>query len=238
MSIQTAVVFAGGLGTRLSTISSGIPKVLMEIEGKPFIYWKVRQLLNQGIDEIFLLTGLGHLEVEEYLYSSEYKRFITCIKDPTENCGTGAAFDAIRSNLNKTFVVTYGDSLMNMNLAELEDTYAKSDLPVLAVTKELDSNMKFNAKLEQKMIKAYRKQDPDTNSNCIDYGYFVSSIENIPQFSIDVIQQKYDFDLVFDYLSKTNNLSGYLTKEKYFEIGTPHSFESTKKRWKQIKFLQ
>ena len=41
-----AVILAGGMGTRLREVISDRPKVLAELNGKPFIFYILDQLLN------------------------------------------------------------------------------------------------------------------------------------------------------------------------------------------------
>ena len=48
-----AVILAGGFGTRLrSVIGDDIPKPMALIAGKPFLEHQVRQLKDQGLEDI------------------------------------------------------------------------------------------------------------------------------------------------------------------------------------------
>ena len=51
------VILCGGKGTRLKTISKGLPKVLIPINKRPFIYFLLDTLINNGFKKIFLLTA-------------------------------------------------------------------------------------------------------------------------------------------------------------------------------------
>lgn len=60
-STITAVILAGGLGTRLRSVVSDRPKVLAEVGGRPFIVYLLDQIAAAGIEELVLCTGyLGH----------------------------------------------------------------------------------------------------------------------------------------------------------------------------------
>ena len=53
----TAVILAGGLGTRLRSTIPDLPKALAKVDGRPFITYIFDQLHETGIKEIVLCTG-------------------------------------------------------------------------------------------------------------------------------------------------------------------------------------
>jgi hypothetical protein len=53
----TAVIFAGGLGTRLRSVVADRPKILAPICGKPFLSYILDQLMEIGIQYTALCTG-------------------------------------------------------------------------------------------------------------------------------------------------------------------------------------
>ena len=58
-SIKEAIVLAGGLGTRLSSVVPGRQKVVAPILVEPFLARVLRKLYIEGIDRVIL--ALGHL---------------------------------------------------------------------------------------------------------------------------------------------------------------------------------
>ena len=55
--MTSALVLAGGLGTRLRSHLPDIPKVLAPIHNKPFLYYILDQLCTSGYTSINLLAG-------------------------------------------------------------------------------------------------------------------------------------------------------------------------------------
>lgn len=53
----TAVILAGGRGTRIEHLLLGLPKAMAPIHGRPFLEWSLRYLARNGIDRIVLSTG-------------------------------------------------------------------------------------------------------------------------------------------------------------------------------------
>ena len=55
--IRQAVIMAGGLGSRLGSMTKDMPKGFIEIDGMPIIEQSVRKLIANGIEEIIIGTG-------------------------------------------------------------------------------------------------------------------------------------------------------------------------------------
>ena len=54
-----AAILAGGKGTRLASVSGGLPKPLVPVGGIPIVERHIALLTNYGVQEIFLTTGYG-----------------------------------------------------------------------------------------------------------------------------------------------------------------------------------
>jgi NDP-sugar pyrophosphorylase family protein len=65
MMNKHCVVLAGGLGTRLFEITKGrIAKAMIEIDGKPFLDYKIESLIRMGFQSIDLLVGEHGEQIE------------------------------------------------------------------------------------------------------------------------------------------------------------------------------
>ena len=75
-TVQTAVILAAGLGSRLKDRTACMPKGFLEIEGKSLIERSVGHLLQAGIKSI--LIGTGHVAEHYHAFASRYPQ-ISCI---------------------------------------------------------------------------------------------------------------------------------------------------------------
>lgn len=60
------VIIAAGSGERLSSVSGGKPKTLIDINGKPIIQWIIDDLRSVGAREFILVVGYEHEMIREY----------------------------------------------------------------------------------------------------------------------------------------------------------------------------
>src|SRR5438876_1839782 len=57
---NTAIVLAGGLGTRLRSVVSDVPKSMASIAGRPFLEYLLDYWIGQGIRRFVLSVGYQH----------------------------------------------------------------------------------------------------------------------------------------------------------------------------------
>jgi len=55
--IPEAIVLAGGLGTRLKPVVSGLPKSLAPVAGRPFLAYLLDHSLKQGLSKFIFALG-------------------------------------------------------------------------------------------------------------------------------------------------------------------------------------
>ncbi|MCS7082753.1 MAG: nucleotidyltransferase family protein [Bacteroidetes bacterium] len=117
----SAIVLAGGLGTRLRSVLGGRPKVLAPIAGRPFLDYLLRHLRAQGVRRVFLSTGFGAEQLEAFVGDgSAWGLSLTSIRDP-EPLGTGGAIAHVFSripDLRRSFVLN-GDTFFTGSLRRL-----------------------------------------------------------------------------------------------------------------------
>src|SRR5688572_21172560 len=94
--ISTAVILAGGFGTRLQSVVNDVPKPMAPINGVPFLNFQLKYLQHYGVTKVIL--SVGHLAdvVMEY-YKKRFENIEIEYAVEKSPLGTGgatlAAFD-------------------------------------------------------------------------------------------------------------------------------------------------
>lgn len=121
-TVTQCAILVGGLGTRLGSLTSALPKPLMTCGDRPFLAWLMREMQRYGVTDFLLLAG--HL-------SDEIERVVddlrNCLPKPARivlsvephRAGTGGAIYHARAHLQERFLLCNGDSLFDCNLAAL-----------------------------------------------------------------------------------------------------------------------
>ena len=142
------VLFAGGFGTRLSEETSSIPKPMVEIGGKPILWHIMKIYSHYGYNDFVVCLGYKGYVVKEwfanyFLHTSDVTFDIQNNKmeihnvtaEPWKvtlvetglNTMTGGRLKKVQKYIgNEQFMLTYGDGVSDVNIAELVRHHEKS----------------------------------------------------------------------------------------------------------------
>ena len=175
--LNQAVIFCGGFGKRLMPITKKIPKPMVNVNGKPFLFHLIQQCKNNGIKKILLLCGYKSDIIQKY-FGSGKKMGITIQYhiNPPEIETYKRIYDA-RSFLEKEFLLLYSDNYCSLNLHDLFFNYnkLKSKL-IISVCKKRKGNIivdKKNKKISKYFFTKNKKAD------FVDIGYMIVNKENL-----------------------------------------------------------
>lgn len=114
----TAVILAGGKGTRIAGLFPGIPKPMIPVAGQPFLHWVVRWLDQRGIGDIVL--SIGHLAgaIEQWAAGRPHGIALRIIAE-AQPLGTGGAVVSSLDACRDWVLVLNGDSLVEVDLAAM-----------------------------------------------------------------------------------------------------------------------
>lgn len=113
------VILAGGLGTRLRSVFADRPKVLVPINGVPFLRHYLDWLRGFGARRVIL--SLGHMAgmVQDYVRSETWPAMEIETFVESSPLGTGGAVRAVLPLMRtETALVANGDSLVRADLGE------------------------------------------------------------------------------------------------------------------------
>lgn len=124
-----AMVFAAGLGTRLQPLTNNIPKALVEVDGKPLLYYAILKLKTAGFKSIVVNVHHFAPSIVKYLSDNENFGIEIKISDETNNLlDTGGGLFNARDFLRtkEPFLVYNVDVLSDVNLQDLINAHLKS----------------------------------------------------------------------------------------------------------------
>lgn len=120
VNIDTAVILAGGLGTRLREVVAEVPKPMAPINGHPFLEYQMQFWLKQGIRHFILSVGYKHEIISSY-FGSEY-RGVTIdyvIEDVPMGTGGGLLLSLKYLSNTNPFLLLNGDSFFDVSISDL-----------------------------------------------------------------------------------------------------------------------
>jgi len=113
------IVLAGGLGTRLRSVVSNLPKCMAPIAGNPFLYYIFKYLECQKIEHIILSVGHKYEAIEEWVQQNTWPVQISYAIEK-EPLGTGGAIKlALTQAKEEQVFVINGDTFFEVDLNAL-----------------------------------------------------------------------------------------------------------------------
>jgi D-glycero-D-manno-heptose 1,7-bisphosphate phosphatase len=220
------VIMAGGKGTRVSSITSDIPKPMIPICGKPILEHQIECLKKNGLREIIFVTG--HLGEHIKDYFGDGKRFGCSISyyNETEPLGTAGALYKLK-NLSDDFILINGDIIFDIDFHRMISFHREKNAHVtLAVhpnSHPYDSAVIFSNSNNQ-VTRWLNKEDERTYyKNQVNAGIHILSAEflkNCPQSNEKV---DLDRDMLKPSISG-GEIFAYSTPEYIKDMGTPERY--------------
>jgi glucose-1-phosphate cytidylyltransferase len=135
------VIFAGGMGTRISEESQLRPKPMIEIGNKPILWHIMKIYSSQGFNDFIICLGYKGYMIKEYFFNyflhnsdvtielkgnkvnvhnTNAEDFKVTLVDTGSETKTAGRLKKVRQHLEgEDFMLTYGDGVADIDLAAL-----------------------------------------------------------------------------------------------------------------------
>lgn len=125
MSME-AIVLAGGLGTRLRSVVTDLPKPMAPVAGRPFLAWLLDELDRSGFTKAILAVGYKHESIREH-FGDRHGKVKILYSIETEPLGTGGALKQALAMATATRVfVINGDTHVTLDYPAMEQAHEKA----------------------------------------------------------------------------------------------------------------
>jgi D-glycero-alpha-D-manno-heptose 1-phosphate guanylyltransferase len=226
MSI-TAVILAGGLGTRLRAVVNDLPKPMAPILGRPFLEYLIDYWITQGVTEFILSVGYKYQDIISH-FGNKYKeaKISYIIEETLLGTGGGVVMAARNMGLDKQFLMLNGDTFFKVDLAELWKFHnkKKSEL-TFSLFKNNDTSrymgMDINTDGSILLLKSVQQNE---NSYVNGGVYLIDS--NLFSEGKFIAGNKYSFesDIIPHFLTSNKRLYGIKFDSFFIDIGIPDDY--------------
>lgn len=223
------VIFAGGLGTRISEESHLKPKPMIEIGDKP-ILWHIMKIYSKyGFNDFIICLGYKGYVIKEYfmnyfmhnsdvtidlknnkidIHETKTENFRVTLVDTGLNTKTAGRLKQIQKHLgNEEFMLTYGDGVADINLNSLL-AFHKSHGKIATMT-VVQPEGKFGAlEFDKNDIITEFKEKPQGDGHWINGGFFVLKPEIFSYLNDNADEQMWE-DEPLSMLTQNKELAAY-----------------------------
>jgi NDP-sugar pyrophosphorylase family protein len=238
-----AFIVAGGLGTRLRPLTNTVPKCMIDIGGKPLLWYHIKLLKFYGITDIWINTHWLADQVKSYFGNGVKFGVHIHYSHEKELLGTSGALKNPASNItsafkNGPFLVMYGDNFTNFNYANFIKYHTqKSSFMTIAVNHSLEPWNKgvIESTLAGRIINMVEKPPKDeVKSDLTNAGIYLCDpkvLDAIPagfsDFAIDIIPKL---------ITAHQPLYTYIMPEYLHDTGSPERYAQAQADFPSLKF--
>ncbi len=226
------VLFAGGLGTRISEETDTRPKPMVEIGGRPVLWHIMKIYSHYGFNDFVICLGYKGYLIKEYfinyflhnaditvdlsnnkteIHGTSAEAFKVTLVETGLNTKTAGRLKQVQKYIgNEDFLLTYGDGVCDVNLTELV-AFHKSHNKLATVTAiQLDARFGGMDLGQNGEVVSFKEKAKD-ESKWINGGFFVLNPAVFKYLEGDMSEMMWE-DEPLENLTNDNQLVAYQHK--------------------------
>ena len=217
---KEAIILCGGLGTRLRSVISDVPKPMAPIKNKPFLAFVLEYLKKQNISRVVLAVSYKYEILQEY-FGNSYLGMQILYSIEKEPLGTGGAIlEALNLINSDSCYVLNGDTFFDVNLDRLK--LDNSDICVALKpmknfdrygSVDIDNNSYISAFNEKKF----------TSNGLINGGVYLIKKNIFNSFNLP---NKFSFEEFFQENFLIFNAKATVFDDYFIDIGIPQDYKA------------
>ena len=220
----SVAILAGGLGTRLRAAVADRPKVLAEINGRPFLDYLLDQLSKAGCRSVVLCTGYLGEQIYTAFGENYDNRLQLCYSREQQPLGTGGALRlALPLMASNPILVMNGDSFCAADLTAFWQGYrsSRADAAMLltwVAHAQRYGSVKLN---DDGIVIEFAEKNQESGPCWINAGIYLLSREAIASIP-EGAKTSLEYDIFPQLVG--HGLFGYKSQGRFLDIGTPDDF--------------
>ncbi|MEB3161560.1 MAG: nucleotidyltransferase family protein [Synechocystis sp.] len=221
----TAVILAGGFGTRIKQQLPDLPKPLAPVGRQPFLDWQLRYLAHQGFRRSLLSTGYLAAKIADYAQTVNIPNLqIECVAE-TEPLGTAGGFlNAVEGSTSHgetaAWLVLNGDSLIVTNYQVLVDILAEPRVDGVILGVRVEDASRYGSLRYDSQGYLQQFAEKQAGAGVINSGVYLIGdrlLANFPRHR----PLSFEYDVFPTLLNQGANIKVHAVDAPFLDIGTP-----------------
>ena len=221
----TAVILAGGYGTRVKHLLPNIPKPMAPVAGKPFIEWIIRYIKQQGIRRQILSTGYLGEVIEEHFLTQKVKAtdIYTC-REPNPLGTAGGFLNAVHQTklTTKAWLVMNGDSLIVAQFNQLVNYLNNNEIDGVILGVSVDDASRYGSLVIDEAGNLVSFAEKKSGRGIINGGVYLFRHEILHEFPSQS-PLSFEYDVFPVLLQKNIKIKVHQIQAPFLDIGTPET---------------
>lgn len=234
---HTAIVLAGGFGTRLQSVVSNLPKPMAPVNGQPFLNYQLNYLEASGIRHVVLSTGYLSHQVEAH-YRNSYRSMQISYAVEDRPLGTGGAIRlAMNSCSEETVLVLNGDSFFDIPLDSFGELHRQAGGSCSLALRRVDNAARYGrieVDATQRVV-SFLEKSATPQPGLINGGVYLLD----KSVYLDQTPPEHPFSIEKDFFEKRLDdlvIRGFEFDGYFIDIGVPDDYLKAQDDFKTFKY--
>ena len=220
---KEAIVLAGGLGTRLRSVVSDVPKPMARVAGRPFLELLLAHLARNGFDRVVLSVGHMAGVILDH-FGTAWRGLEIDHAIESEPLGTGGAIRAALARCDGEHAYVFnGDTYLALDCAGTDALWARTQRPIIVGRRVEDTARygRLDVDADGRILR-FLEKDASGGPGLINAGCYV-----LPRAIADDFPAAERFSFEVDYLREAVARRIFLahpTDAEFIDIGTPDDY--------------
>lgn len=212
-----ALVLAGGAGTRLSPLTTYIPKHMIPVGGRPVIDYVINFLAHHKIEDIVMLVSDEDVDIFRNHLEAGAKFGVNISYSVSPRTGTASAIKHATGLVDSTFLVYYGDVLTSLSLTEMI-RYHNEKKAVCTIALSTGVRIDYGVgRVDSEGRINYFEEKPVLTDYPVSIGVYLCEPEVLHYCSAG---SDFAGDVLPQLVKKGERVYGFLTEEPHHDIGS------------------
>lgn len=218
------ILLCGGKGQRLRPLTSSIPKPLLLVNKKPFLYYIIRNFLKINVNHIFLASGYKSHKISKFK-----KKYFKNVKNISIiNSGNVDIIKRLQDCakfIQNDYFVCYGDTYIKIDLNKYIKDFksSKADGVVSSSYYQLKFGTLF---LNSRTKEVKRFNEKPIIKDPINLGYFIFKKE-----TLKMLKKNKKWISFLNNFSNKKKLVTMITSKSYFTFDSPRDYNEIKTKF-------
>jgi D-glycero-alpha-D-manno-heptose 1-phosphate guanylyltransferase len=235
-TLETAVIVAGGYGTRLLSVVPHVPKPMAPINKQPFLNYQLNYLLHSAIKNVVISTGHLAEKIKNY-YGASYRglniRYVT-EKIPL---GTGGGIRlALEKADEKEVLILNGDSFFDIPVDAFNKLHGAQKSVASIALRKVDDASRYGTIVTDKRqrISSFSEKTNLAMPGTINGGVYILNTKTFMQHTPPGTA----FSIETDFFEKQLGLPiyGFEFDGYFIDIGVPQDYARAQDDFKAFKY--
>ncbi|MBA3663494.1 MAG: NTP transferase domain-containing protein [Bacteroidetes bacterium] len=235
--INTAIILAGGFGTRLQSVVSDLPKPMAPVNDQPFLNYQLAYLKHFGITHVIISTGYLADKIHSY-YGKEFQGMQISYSHEEKPLGTGGGIRlAFEKCTDEIALVLNGDSFFDVSIEQLYALHCEQHAEFSLALRQVEDASRYGTieRGEANRIISFHEKHGLSKPGLINGGVYILDKKLYFEKTAGLVA----FSIEKDFFEKQlHNLSikGFEFKGYFIDIGMPEDYTKAQNDFKEFKY--